>query len=252
VTDFLYRLAARTLDPQAGIAPRVRSRFEPTGAAGVLTVVEEELEAPAAAPVATQTSQAAARPAEPVAAPRPARERAAHAEPPALAPRAAPARPAPSAVTPEPTPLAEDRPEPEPTPASVRAGGARRTETVRIAQRRPPDAHDAREPAGAAPPQAAETPSVRATRPATAPVVVAAQTRVVRAAAAPFVAARAPQVFPVEPAAAPVASPPVQVSIGRIEVRAVPQAAPAPARAVAPPIPSLEDYLASRADGAGG
>jgi hypothetical protein len=56
-----------------------------------------------------------------------------------------------------------------------------------------------------------------------------------------------------EPTAAPELAPTIQVTIGRIEVRATPPPAPSPQRQrVAPPVMSLDEYLRQRASGGAG
>jgi hypothetical protein len=139
------------------------------------------------------------------------------------------ARRAPAAERPHPPaapPAPEERPRVEPA--------IRRIEVERVVTPVPP-------PAAAAPPPAASVPRGRepaASTPPPAPAFL--QPRVERLAPEPFSARRA------EAAAEPV----IQVTIGRIEVRATPAPkAPARERPAARPAVDLEEYLRQRAKG---
>lgn len=227
MTDFLLRLVESARGAPAG--PRADVLDTPLE-------IDEEIEAPplSAVPPATVARAPQVGETEPASEPprhrsertppRPARSEVPHrttrASPaPALpTPAPAPPRPVPTA----PSPPSRDRPS---TPAREA------TSPLEAAVARPPDTPPAAPPSRRA--QARPRP--------------AAAAGTVRTAAAPSAAVEPPRhLAAIAPPVAPVEQV-VRVSIGRIEVRAAPAAAPpAAAVALARPRLSLDDYLAAR------
>jgi hypothetical protein len=271
MSGFWRHLAERSLGHAEAVRPRLTGRFEPPP--GVQRPVEETLEVEAARPAAAQPEPAPRRePATParaqVPATAPAEESAARPQPPSAEGGPHPALPAEQygervepVVRPAPVaPVAEPGPRPalrheddrlleaKPRPAATQAPAVR-TE--------PPDTRPAAEPVAPAsqrepvsePPQAARSAAIQ---PVIRPVERAAPAtpeRTERPAGEQAPAAPGPRVD--QPAAGtPPSIPSVQVSIGRVEVRAVfAPPAPPPARGRPAPVMSLDEYLKSRDGG---
>jgi hypothetical protein len=252
MSDFLTALAASALGIADGVEPRSRSRFEDApGAAWGEQTVEIEAPGPAVGAIETPRAQAAvARPASPEIAGETAVPPAApFAEPPAP-------EPAPEPAT-EPTVIrrvrvAEAPPARAPAPQPELTDAPRRSERVTEPEAQPIEpvrvlrASDAAAERDA-PPPAVSPPALAAREPPTPIVIVPDRVEPARSEAPPSAPAR-PDATAAHPAEPP--APVVQVTIGRIEVRALPAPAapPQPAAKFAPAL-SLADYLARKTRG---
>jgi hypothetical protein len=235
VTDFLTNLVARVVASDAGLRPRPVSRFEPQPVAGE----EGELRVASTPRVLEESAddEGAPDPRSPTR----RRHRPLHVTTPRVdepelepevgeAPRARRRRP----PAPDRPPRAEEPPR-----------GAAPSRPSRREPRRERDVAPSEQPAGRA-----------ALQPASSRRQAAEHVRVVRRDELDLSPARQPALRPVAlqaatPAATPAAepAPDVHVTIGRIEVRAVP-APPAPAAVERrPPVMTLEEYLRRRAGG---
>ena len=271
MTGYLRALGAMAVGQSARLRPRPRARFEPAelgsepmagwlGAeheAGWLGEVHEELPAgpagwppgsaaaspvrPQVHPPATAVPPAGSWPVLPPAGspgPAPSSGPPAPVQPAAPATGPGPVAPATSAPPSTPVPAGEAPPPAQPVgawPGAAAREGARHERVVveRVVREVAPVQDRAAGRLGRQPPPPAEPDQVR---PQARPPAVQAR-----------IAARPPR-EPEPPAAAP--PPVIQVSVGRIEVRAVPPAFPAPALPARPApaptagAPALEDYLA--------
>ncbi len=286
MSDYLGNLAARSLGLAAVLRPRHLSRFEPPPEArpsdAFFAVREEEVISPwpqpaeptegpvsPLAPPAREHSQEARRPATdrpdlvavpPSPRPSPAppgglpeRPPAAEEQPPS---RAAPQAPAPSGLfadQPPPTPV------PHPAPAPSLAAGRESATAPPIDREQP-----RRLPHGPAASSVEDKPLALPKQPATLPLPLSEPSSPPERTPAPAVLVAAPTT--VTPAlrfqpSAPVAAPPavspepapvIRVTIGRIEVRAVPPPAPSAPKVTPPPRLSLEEYLRGQARSQGG
>jgi hypothetical protein len=268
--------------PPGAIVPRRRSRYEPQGPEPELGEVDERVEAtagapPTAAPPPRREAAADVRsaPARPIDAPHPASAEPPTHDPVELAPRPEPAATPPPAVrlaaprAPSATPPVAGIADRTTMPLISRAGdAAARPEPItarreRIATGRAAPAPvasleqqsaDEIAPALPAPPSRAPTARIAAPPP---PVALAKSTALRPGEIAPASRrdpprdiARRSDLADSRPSADQPAAPSVQVSIGRVEVRAVFAPPPSPARrpALAPAM-SLEDYLKQRENG---
>ncbi len=259
--------------PPGAIVPRRRSRFEPQGAEPVLGEMEERVDAssapPSAAPPRRRQAPADVRsaPAGSLRVPRPASDEVPPRAPLEAAPRPIPAAAARAAAPPVP-------PVSQPLAAAADSGAAPTSRADDAARRREPPAAERKRVAtvgavAAAPAalpersSADEAAPVSPVRPSRAPVarIVArpsveppaelAAVRLGEIAPARLreTARRSDPSGPRLPADRP-AVPSVQVSIGRVEVRAVFAPPPLPSRRPSPsPALSLDDYLKQREKG---
>jgi len=258
MSDFLGHLAARIVDPERAVRPRLASRFEPVSPAAPAlpdngglqgpSLVEVRAEEPAIAPpparslrpatAAPAAPEATAEEAEREPAPAPSRRRRARRrsgaeDAPALSaplprprqePLQAQVRPAPSRPRMGPTPSSE----PDGAPAVREPADSPSSRGRRLSARDGPEPADS--PAPRPPPTFAAPPS------GTTAALLAPPARAV-------LAPRAKQ--PPEPT--------IQVTIGRIEVRATPPPAPSTRPpTTAPAAVSLDEYLRQRSKGAVG
>ncbi len=263
--------------PPGAIVPRRRSRFEPQGAEAVLGEMEERVDAssapPSAAPPRRRQAPADVRsaPAGSLRVPRPASD-----EVPPRAPLEAAPRPIPAAAPPvatraaalpvppvsqplaaaadsaaAPTSRADDAAPRREPPAAERA----RVATVGAVVAAPaalPERSSADEVAPVSPVRPSRAPVARiVARPSVEPPAELAAVRLGEIAPARLreTARRSDPSGPRLPADRP-AVPSVQVSIGRVEVRAVFAPPPLPSRRPSPaPTLSLDDYLKQREKG---
>lgn len=259
MSDFLGRLAARAVGTAPALRPRPRALFEPDAIAGAEPLeVEEEREAPpaprarpsAAPPEAPEPITRAAEPppaAEPEAPPAPrarperhAVERTAQAPqreaPPAPRPQRATAAPPVvveqrrEVVAPPPPPAAPPRREPRPRPP------ARELAATSVVRRAPDE-----------PAETLVTPPLPESLPLRSQAIARARSLAPPPAPAPQPGAAPVRDAPPRPAPEPV----VEVTIGRLEVRAATPgqpARPAPTVERAEPL-SLDRYVRERARG---
>jgi hypothetical protein len=269
MSDFLGTLLARSLSAPLAlpvVQPRLLSRFEPEGAASAAVMTERE------APHTARTDRDASTPRVEPEAPqaRPSRTSVALEPEHARAPRptTAFAEPSPNQRpqvprTETPTPSASMRPpealEPEPQrPSTVlptrtltRPAAPLTTRVAAPAEApRVPHQPTSENPIPPASPPPSQATLAVSLPPAQAAHVVPSVT-LARAASTAVAEPRAALAPPRAPAEAP--APVIQVTIGRIEVRARESRAGVPReRTVAGPLTSLEDYLARRRREGGG
>jgi hypothetical protein len=252
VSDFLSHLAARSAAPELALRPRPVSRFEPApGRAleqrpAVFEQTDEEREPDAPQPGRSPRSRLLSPPVP---------SGRLRAEPDEVSPaagpsgRAASARRSPAAVEARPSAPAPS----EPRPARRLPSGEETESDLAPPKRRrhEPEPEPERRAEQAPAPEEAPRPRER--------VVVVERVRSVAASAAvesPVPPSAPPRIFPELLAdrppvhTEPEPEPDVHVTIGRIEVRAVPAAPSAPVVGERrPPVMTLEEYLRRRSEG---
>jgi hypothetical protein len=255
MADYFRHLVVRSLQPQAVVQPRLAGRYEPlqpggpSWAAGQEAGLETDSEVQVRAQPQTRPDPAAPRP----------QAVGSVLEETRLPLQSSPEEPSPglrpaplqqeaglkSVSMPELVPLPRDRAAPPP-PAPVPADEPR-NENAPIAV--PPAA--ARLEAPAPEPAAPASPGERSPQPESPPAPPRLELKPILAPAPLVGQPERPREAPVPPAVEP--APVVNITIGRIEVRAAPPKTDALARKArsAPPVMSLEEYLKRRNGGRG-
>jgi len=251
MSDFLTRLATRALHAAPGIRPRLAGRFEPLASALDLRPPQpldlaEELESPGAAPAPRRAPAQSG--VSPSSAPPPPSAAAAWS-----APLPAPAPPAPQLPQMQDWPRGVQPPSGESDEHRDAPSTAERSWLPARAHHAPENTAPAEPPAFPAAPAARQAREEAAVQPARASNAAQAARPTAQLPLQPHV--RPAPLQPRQPELAAALGQAqreadLQITIGRIEVRAVSEARPARA-APTPPRPrvTLEDYLKSRAGG---
>ena len=243
MSDFIDRLAARAIGGEAALAPRLPSLFEPLQRAPVMAMADEGEVSARVRDVSPMLPTAAVPPPRP---PVPAHE--------PIEPRTARTEPAEQARLPLPECAVTDAPPapllPPRAAAPVRAMAAEPSRVTPVSER------TATTPSSVSPRESRIAPiRHEAAHPPTAtgallpaPAPVFATTSGLPASSQPGRAAamRHPRDVPAGRASRTSSEPVVQVSIGRLEVRAAPAVATPPRRRDGPQPSSLDDYLRQR------